>query len=260
MWNASAFPVSARLRGFVVAGGVAAVLAPLGPSPGLGQEPSPGGEDPPEAEILREETVLGVVTRRAGVAGRFAHDHLVTAAGYEAELHFHRDTPTEARFELRQEVHQLRVQDPGERERLEERLVELGLLGEGGFQSISDDEREDVREAMLSADQMDAERHPELEVELRWVRPLVEGDRAPREPDAFRHRATVAFTIHGETVERPLYARYALQGDHLTVEGYADAHFTDFGMEPYSAFLGAVRNRDRFHFYVHLEARLAERP
>ncbi len=41
-------------------------------------------------------------------------------------------------------------------------------------------------------------------------------------------------------------------------EAVAEARFTEFGIEPYSAFFGAVRNADLFHFVVEIVARPAE--
>jgi hypothetical protein len=53
----------------------------------------------------------------------------------------------------------------------------------------------------------------------------------------------------------PAAVRYTSEGDALTIEGVGSARFTDFGIKPFSAFMGAVKNLDEFHLYLNLRAR-----
>ena len=56
-------------------------------------------------------------------------------------------------------------------------------------------------------------------------------------------------------VERDVAADIAFDGDGaLTIEAVGDFAFTEFGIKPFSAALGAVRNKDAFRVYVNVTA------
>jgi hypothetical protein len=38
----------------------------------------------------------------------------------------------------------------------------------------------------------------------------------------------------------------------FTVQTHGTLHFSDFGIDPYSTLLGAIRYRDEFHVFAHL--------
>ena len=64
----------------------------------------------------------------------------------------------------------------------------------------------------------------------------------------------MVFEVRGKRAERPARVRYTYREGKLEVEALGEFFFTDFGIKPYSAMLGAVRNRDRFHVYLLLTA------
>jgi hypothetical protein len=103
---------------------------------------------------------------------------------------------------------------------------------------------------MLDENQLDAERHPLIHARLVGL--VAEPRQIASEP--FPYTARVAFTVRGVTVERGLAARYTLNGGELWVEALGDLTFRAFGIEPYSAFLGSVKNEDQFHVYLSLRA------
>ena len=63
--------------------------------------------------------------------------------------------------------------------------------------------------------------------------------------------------IHGKTVERSLPATWSEKEGTLTAEIWGEYGFEEFGIEPYSTMLGAIRNDDRLHLYVSVVARRA---
>ena len=65
----------------------------------------------------------------------------------------------------------------------------------------------------------------------------------------------VRMTINGKTVERSLPATWSEGSDRLTAEIVGEFLFSEFGIEPYSTMLGAIRNDDRFHLFVQIQAR-----
>ena len=65
---------------------------------------------------------------------------------------------------------------------------------------------------------------------------------------------TCAITLGVEGPKQPVTARYELIEDGLHIEAVGVFNFREFGIKPYSAMLGAVKNKDEFHVYVALVA------
>lgn len=198
-----------------------------------------------------ERSSFAVLVHRDGIASRLAHDHLVIARGPECALDFDPAAPETTRFTLRQTVLALDVDPPDERQRLAARFARLGAHP-GELPPIPDDDRGRIRAAMLDARQLFAERFAEIRGELLGVEPRATDDGPFAD---FEWTARIRLELRGETVETVAPLRWELAADgELAVELLAELRFTDFRIEPYRAMLGAVRNADRFHLYVHLVA------
>ena len=196
--------------------------------------------------IIEGETVLAAVVQTTGIAARFAPDHLIEASEYELVLVLDPDRPEDAVFSGRIAVASLVVNDPELQNQLAERMVELGIR-DGPWDEMSEDDRRSVRQSMLDDGQLDAAEHPWIEVEAVQVEPAEDGDDFP-------WVVLGALTVRDTRVERPLRARLDRTGPAVQIEAFGAFDFTDFGIEPYSAFLGAVRNRDEFHLYLRMTA------
>jgi len=197
-------------------------------------------------QIVEDETLLAVVIRTTGLAARFAPDHLIHASEYDLLLVLDPEAPEEARFTASIPVARLVVDDHTVKREVEDRLLELAIL-EDPYDEMSEDDRESVRASMLAEDQLDADRHPSIEVEAVSISSSGEDD--------FPWTVTGALTVRGVRVEAPLRARMERDGNRIRIEAFGAFRFTDLGIEPFSAFLGAVRNRDEFHLYMDLVAR-----
>lgn len=198
-------------------------------------------------------SLFAVVTRKAGPAARLAHDHLIVARAPRVELAFDPSSPETARLAVTVPVQSLDVDPPAERKARSPRLAELGLL-DAGLPPVDEGDRAKVRAAMLGDDQLDGARFPTVTAELVGLARRGGGEGARV---ALGWDATVRLTVHGKTVEKTVPARWELSDGELHAEAVAEARFTEFGIEPYSAFLGAVRNADLFHFVVEIVARPA---
>jgi hypothetical protein len=105
---------------------------------------------------------------------------------------------------------------------------------------------------MLEAHQLFADRFPEIRGELVRLerRP---GAPAPGDLD---WNAIVKLEIRGRQVESTFAARWQVEANgELHAEALGELAFTQFGIEPYSAVLGAVKNADRFHLWIDLVAK-----
>lgn len=203
-----------------------------------------------EFTIDPEASVVAALTHKAGFASGLAHDHLIVVPVPDGTLEFDPQEPETTRWQGRLAAEQLDFDPPAARERWQGRLGELGAL-DGKLGPVDEGERRKIRSAGLASGQLDAARFREIEGEVLGVvhRP---GEESATLPWAVRFR----LTMHGRTVVRDLPASWRLEGETLTVELLGEYSFTEFGIEPYSAFLGAVKNQDRFHLYAALSARV----
>jgi hypothetical protein len=201
-----------------------------------------------------DASVFAVLTRPAGPAARLAHPHLVVARGPRVELAFAAANPEATRFGLTVPVLALDADPAAERASLAPRLAELGVF-DGELAPIDEGDRKKIRAAMLGAEQLFAERFPEVRAELLGVERRG-GDGNARV--ALGWDARVRIEVRGEALEATFPLRWEIEDDVLTAEVVGEAKFTDFGIEPYSAVLGAIRNADLFHLYVRLVARRAD--
>jgi len=200
-----------------------------------------------ELDIVPSESILAIVTHKGGMAAGLAHNHLVAATGYEAALAFDPEAPEEARFEFHARAADLVIDSPELNARWYPRLEELGILAEP-FKEMSDKDRNKVRETMRGRKQLDVERFPEI------AGSIVAVERSGEADAEFPYVVRIAFEVHGQRVERDIRGRVEPTENGVILEGVGDFRFTDFGIEPYSAFLGTVKNKDDSQLYVRLVA------
>lgn len=229
--------------------------AGYGAIPLVGQEPPVN--DPqdevmgPAPMVFAEQSVFAVVTHRGGLAGGLAHNHFVTASEYLANFAFDAEDPGRSTLRFSTLVEDLSVDDPQLQAAWIERIRALGLVDE--FGDLSEGDRAKVRSEMLDDDQLDPDNFPLIAAVLSGVT-----EQATTLGDVvFTHMATVEVTIHGTTVTRDVPVRYENEGDALRIEAVGNFNFEEFGIEPYSAFLGTVKVQNDFEIYLNL---LAEPP
>lgn len=205
-----------------------------------------------EPMTFTEPSIFAVVTHRGGIAGGLAHNHFVVADRYLADFTFDREAPQGSSLRFSTLVDDLTIDDPSHQEAWTERIRTLGLVD--GFGDLDEDTRAEVRAEMLDEDQLDPENHPVIAAVLTGIR---------EEPTRigqvdFTHSATVDVTIHGVTVTRDVPLRWEADGEALAIEAVGRFTFEEFGIEPYSAFLGMVKVQNDFEIYLNLRAVPAE--
>ncbi len=202
-----------------------------------------------EYRVLPEQSILAIVTHKAGFASGKAHNHLIAASNYEARLELDGSNPLSSRFQLELAAEDLVVDGPEQRKEWYPRLEALGILDEP-FKELSQKDREKIRETMLSKKQLDAAAYPKIRVRVEEI--LAESSTLGDEE--FAYRVMVRFDVHGREVVAPIAARYVGDGGAVRIEAVGTLRFEDFGIKPYSAFLGAVKNQNEFHVYLALAA------
>ena len=197
-----------------------------------------------EYEVQPDDALFAIMTQKGGFASGKAHDHFITAKDYAATLQTD-DATGAVRFTLTAPVSSLEVDAPAVKAQWIDTLLALGVRAEP-FTELDEKQRAKVTQSMLAKGQLDAARFPEITATLKSLteKPAQRGE------VAFTHEAVVAMTVHGQTVELPFAANVIAEADTLRVTALGMATFSDCGIKPFSAFLGAVRNEDAFYVYV----------
>jgi polyisoprenoid-binding protein YceI len=195
------------------------------------------------------QSVFAVLTHKAGIAAGLAHDHLIVAPKPAIQLEFDPARPEATSFSFSVAVAALEVDAPAPRAAWKGRLHELGAHS-GELPLVSDSDRAKVRAAMLSESQLAGALHPEIRAEFSRL-----------ERGAGKESSTwsvpLRLSIRGKSVERSLPVTWKEESGVLTAEVLGEFRFSEFGIEPYSTMLGAIRNDDLFHLFVRVVARPA---
>lgn len=196
-------------------------------------------------KIAKDASLFAIITHKDGIGQSFAHNHLILTKAYESDLTLDEEDLLAGSFNVAFPVQSLVVDDPSEKATWWPLVAKYQILPEP-FTDISDTNRASVRSSMLSAKQLDAARFPQISATAHEFRPN------PLFPanSPFSHIGKLTVTIRDKSVSKifPLHMTFA--GDVVTIESTVKFNFTDFGIEPFSAFLGAVKNQNGFDVLV----------
>jgi polyisoprenoid-binding protein YceI len=158
---------------------------------------------------------------KTGAAATLAHDHVVEAQDINGTISGDIADPTTAKIDATVKTATMTTDDPKSRARfrLEGELPEKDIAA--------------VTANMKSADQLDVEKYPTIKFVSTAVKK--QGDGLILEGD---------FTLHGVTKPISLPVSFTMK-DANTVEGKGSFKIQtpDYGIQPYSAMLGAIKNK-----------------
>lgn len=182
--------------------------------------------------IVEHESAIQLRLNRRGFFSVLAHDHVMMAQGFAGRVSLDPADLASASLQLTIPVASIAV-DPQE--------MRDALKLEG---NLNDSDRADIRENMLAEDQLDAEHFPRIVATLDSVTGTL--------PDV-----TLALRVRIKQTERVLTApaRVELAPGALRAEGELTLLQSDFGIEPYSAVLGAVGVEDKVTVRFRIVAR-----
>jgi len=159
-------------------------------------------------------------TFRDGLAAQAGHDLTIEATRWSAVLGVNEDL-SPADLDVRIDMGALVVRD-----------------GTGGVKPLSDRDRREI--AVTARKVLASDRHPEAVFAAAGFEPVAEGG----------GEISGTLTIRGQT--RPLRIHVTSTGaDHYHAE--AQVVQSDYGIKPYTAFLGALRVRDAVDIAVELD-------
>jgi len=165
------------------------------------------------AYTLTKESRFEVKTRKAGVFGGFAHNHVVRAQSFSGQMAYDAKSPGESHFEITVLADGLEI-----------------------LTAAKPSDKKKIREAMLTK-VLKAKQYPKITFVSQKVVATERGARIDGE-----------LTLVGKT--RPVSVDVVLkqQGDKLSAAGSFSIRQTSFGIKPYSAGLGTIKVADQVTF------------
>ena len=183
---------------------------------------------------------MAVVIKKEGLLAFMGHNHLIYASDYSATPSF---SPSKLEpFSISFQHEDLVNDDYWVSQNYFPKLRKLGILREK-FSELKDEDIATVKGHMLGEEQLGKE--GVIEATLTNLAPLAEG--------LYQYEGDLSLTVKGIT--RTTAVSVELTPDDGILEGelHGAFRFRDFGIEPFSALGGQLRNQDRFYVYAHLE-------
>ncbi len=179
------------------------------------------------------QTELVAITRPAGLFGGMAHSHVIAARDPSGTVVYDAEAPERSRVEVHASAAGLQNDDPALRKKY--RLE--GTIGE--------DDRRKIAAAMRDRSQLDVEHHPDITFTSRSVKRLEDG----------RLEVSGQLGIHGVEAAVTLPVRVTVEGGVLRGQGTMRIDHHMFGMKPYSAGMGTIRNANGIELHLTLVGR-----
>lgn len=171
--------------------------------------------------ISKKNSKLFVRLFKDGIASAFAHDHVVRAGDFSGWVVFKKDRLD--LFEMLTEVRSASlVADSGkDREKY-------------NLSSLKEDDRKEINETMKGSEQM----HVEKYLMIRFHSSKLE------KTGTNNYTLTGDFTLHGTTKKITVPVTITTEKNTVNISGEFRFLQSDYGIEPYSAGWGTIRNKD----------------
>lgn len=199
-------------------------------------------------QVESSTSLLSVVTHKAGIASVFAHNHMVVARNFVAQLDYDEKTQS-GNFKAAVAARDLEIDDAALQERWYPTFESLGILSVP-FSKASVSDRQKMRNEMLAEGQLNEKKFPEI---LATAHSL-ERAKTTVGRVAFDHVVDLTVVLVGKPVKKKIPAKIVFSGNTIEAQAFGAYKFSEFGIEPFSGMLGAVKNQDDFHLFVNLKA------
>lgn len=203
-----------------------AQAAPAAPPPA-----APVGPVGPRTFVLEpKKSQLVIQVFKDGAAAAFAHDHTVQATEFAGEISADPASPASAKVSVTVQSKSLLSDDPQTRK-------QFGL-----DPTVPEKDRLSINDSMKGESQLDVAKYPTIAFSSTTVEVSADG------------KITLVgdFTLRGVTKKLKLPIQVKIEGDTIVGDGKVRFKQSDWGMTPYSSFLGAVKNKDELVLNVHL--------
>lgn len=169
---------------------------------------------------------------RDGVAAKLAHDHVVQATAFSGSVTYDPSAPTLSSVAAQVRTATLKVDDAGTRRK-------FGLEGQPTAADVAE-----VEKSMKSEGQLDVSKFPMI----TFTSTTITSDTADR------YRVAGQLTIRGVTRAVQFPAHVMMEGNVFRATATLTFMQSAFGYKPYSALLGAIKNKDAVKLHIDLLA------
>ncbi len=167
-------------------------------------------------QVFKDPDTLG-----AGLS----HDHVVMATGWGGTVTWDADNPGACKVEMKLPVRGLIIDEAGMRKKV-------------GYSSmLSEDQRVDVKKAMLGSDQLSGDKHSHITFSSTGC-------------EASGSGVTVSgnMTIRGQSSPVKAQMKITADGSSFAASGGFKTSHTQFGFDPFTAMLGQLKNKNEMNF------------
>ena len=173
-------------------------------------------------------STLAVMVFKAGMGSGLAHDHVVRASEFSGELRIDPVSPTQSSIAVTVRAASLVPDEPTVREKFKV------------AKQLSESDREKVKKTMDGEEQLSVVKFPEI----TFVSKRIDAE------GTGKVNVSGIFTLHGVSREVRFPAAVSFADGTFHGSGTLEFKQSEFGIKPYSAVLGAIRNQDtvRLHF------------
>lgn len=161
-----------------------------------------------------------------------SHEHVIVAGDISGEVRWNPSTPADCWVDVQVPVSGLVVDPPKKREAL------------GFDKELSDGDRKKVEKNMRAKNQLWADEYDTIRFRAAQCSPL--------EDDVIEVKGSLTVRGVSANVSLPVKVTFEEGGLRARVE-FSKVH-ADFGFEPYSNMLGALKNDERIDFHVDIRA------
>ncbi|HEY6644587.1 YceI family protein [Povalibacter sp.] len=176
-------------------------------------------------EVNPQASTLHILVYRGGALARLGHNHVMSVRGLQGRVWMHA-TFAKSGFDVAFPVAQIVVDDPDARR----------AAGSDFPPDIPQADRDGTRRNMLRAEVLDAERYPQIELKSVAVTGSMQ-----------QPAVTARITIRDVSRDVQLRPTLSIDGKRMTIAGELELLQSDFGIEPFSAALGALTVKDGLH-------------
>lgn len=184
----------------------------------------------PRTYTLDNKSSLVVQTWKEGAAARLAHDHAIEARAFSGEATFDPAHPELLSISVTAQTASMVVDADGPRQRLNLPL------------NVPDKDKDTVTDVLKGEETLDVKKFPT--VTFKSTAASVGADGAIM--------LTGDFTLHGVTKSVKLPVTIDVKDGGVVGKGSFKLNTSDYGIKPYSAFLGAIKVRDEVQIHLRL--------
>lgn len=202
---------------------------PSAPTPESVPQPSPAPAPSAQGTVFYDvnpqASSVRILVFRGGTLARFAHNHVMSVQGLRGRVWTH-PSLAKSGFDFSFPVGEMIVDDPQAR----------SAAGSDFPPDVSEKDRTGTRKNMLGADVLNAGQFPQISIRSVSI-----------SGDTYKPSVVARITIRGTSRDVSLAPAVSIENARFTATGEFDVLQSDFGIEPFTAALGALAVQDRLH-------------